>query len=105
MRIESGLGGYSYQGRYVRTVAETEELAGETAAVSTQRRPGQTAFSSTLFSSSLATALWSIEGGRRSATAASFTQSTRNSGDAERSQAEQIEALYREFDPADDADA
>lgn len=104
MRIESGLGGYSYQNRYVRTVTETEEIAAETAAAANPRRAGGPAFSSTLVSASLATALWSIDGGRRPVAAAGFAEAVAEGSEAERSQLEQVEALYREFDPGEDAE-
>ncbi|RCW20214.1 hypothetical protein DFR48_11577 [Ciceribacter lividus] len=102
MRIESGLGGYSYQNRYVRTVAETEELAAETTAAASPRRAGGPAFSSTFVSASLATALWSLDGGRRSGTATTLAASPVDGSEAERSQLEQVEALYREFGPVED---
>ncbi len=104
MRIESGLGGYSYQNRYVRTVTETEEIAAETAAAANPRRAGGPAFSSTLVSASLATALWSMDGARRSGSATTLAASPVDGSEAERSQLEQIEALYREFDPGEDAE-
>jgi len=65
MRIESGLSGYSYQNRYVHNVTDGEEVAAETAISSKPQTASSPAFSSTLLSPSLATALWTIEGGRK----------------------------------------
>lgn len=104
MRIESGLGGYSYQSRYVRTATETEETAAETTAAAKPRRAGGPAFSSTFVSASLATALWSMDGGRRPVATAGAAEPVADGGEAERSQLEQVEALYREFDPGEDAE-
>lgn len=103
MRIESGLSGYSYQNRYVHNATEGEDVAAETATSSKPRTASSPAFSSTLLSPSLATALWTIEGGRKGASPTP-AQASDGGSEALMSSAEKVEALYREYELAEDSE-
>lgn len=78
MRIDSGLHGYYYQqGRSQQPTGDAEETA--PAAANTPARTSTFSVgieSSTLLSSSLSSALWAIEGGRKNG-AASISSGTR----------------------------
>ena len=104
MRIDSGLSGYSYQSRYIPSVSESEDASVDAAAAAKPRNSGNSAFSSTLLSSNLATALWIVEGGRKAATAPQADLSVAAEEAPAASVAEKVEALYREYElPGDDA--
>ncbi|MHB0952899.1 MAG: VOC family protein [Allorhizobium sp.] len=103
MRIESGLSSYSYQNRYVHNATEGEDAAAETATSSKPRTASSPAFSSTLLSPSLATALWTIEGGRKGVSPTP-AQASDASSEALMSSAEKVEALYREYELAEDSE-
>lgn len=97
MRIDSGLSGYSYHSRYIPSVSESEDTSGDTSAAAKPRGAGNSAFSSTLLSSSLATALWIVEGGRTDqAPQADIAAAADDTPPA--SVAEKVEALYREYE-------
>ncbi|SSC68530.1 hypothetical protein [Ciceribacter selenitireducens] len=103
MRIDSGLSGYSYHSRYIPSVSESEDASVDTSAAAKPRNPGNSAFSSTLLSSNLATALWIVEGGRK-ASASLQPELTSVAEEASApSVAEKVEALYREYELGDDA--
>ncbi|WJH39324.1 hypothetical protein N7E02_21070 [Aliirhizobium terrae] len=62
MKIDSGLSGYQYPNRTVEVQRKQEEVAPRETAT-TARFPGALTGSSTLLSSSLASALWAVEAG------------------------------------------
>ncbi|MCM2395007.1 hypothetical protein NBH19_02795 [Rhizobium sp. S95] len=102
MRIDSSLNSYYYQNRYIPTSIEGEDGASEQAPVSTPRGVGSSGFSNSLVSNSLASALWVVEGGRKPVP--SITQRVMVSDD--RSDAQKVEDLYREYEPSlDEYDA
>lgn len=94
MRIDSGLGSHYYHNRLVYDRPESEDSIPETAA--SPRTAANPAVSSTLLSPSLASALWVVEGGRKPEPAGSASGSANVPGHP--TSAEQVEALYREFD-------
>ena len=97
MRIDSGLSGYSYHSRYIPSVGESEDASVDNSAAAKPRGAGNSAFSSTLLSSSLATALWIVEGGRTDqAPQADMAAAADDTPPA--SVAEKVEALYREYE-------
>ena len=103
MRIDSGLSGYSYQNRYIPSASESEDASVDTSAVAKPRGSGNSAFSSTLLSSNLATALWIVEGGRKAQSAPQADLSVLAEDAPAASVAEKVEALYREYElPGDD---
>jgi hypothetical protein len=66
MKIESGLSGYHYPNRTVEVERKQEDVAPREA-TTTARFPGALTGSSTLLSSSLASALWAVEVGETNA--------------------------------------
>jgi hypothetical protein len=62
MKIDSGLSGYHYPNRSVEVERKQEDVASRETAT-TARFPGALTGSSTLLSSSLASALWAVEVG------------------------------------------
>jgi hypothetical protein len=96
MRIESGLSSYSYQSRHVPGTATVDDASAETAATSSARATGASTFSSTLLSNQLASALWTVEGGRKSVASLNGAQSADELGEATRLQ--MVEAAYREYE-------
>ncbi|WP_284215408.1 MULTISPECIES: hypothetical protein [Alphaproteobacteria] len=103
MRIDSGLSGYSYQSRYVPSATESEDTSADATATAKPRSSGNSAFSSTLLSSNLATALWIVEGGRKAAAAPRADLSAAADEAPAVSITEKVEALYREYELSDDA--
>lgn len=97
MRIDSGLSGYSYHSRYMPSVSESEDASVDSSAAAKPRGAGNSAFSSTLLSSSLATALWIVEGGRTDAAPQADLAAAADDTPAA-SVAEKVEALYREYE-------
>lgn len=94
MRIDSGLNSHYYHSRSVYDRPESDDSIPETAA--SPRTASNPTMSSTLLSSSLASALWVVEGGKKSTPSGS---SSGNDGiPGHPASAEQVEALYREFD-------
>ncbi|MCM2475849.1 hypothetical protein HGO38_20450 [Rhizobium sp. CG5] len=102
MRIDSSLSNAYYQNRFVYSGIESDENAAEAVTATRSRATGSVAVSSTLLSSSLANALWSIEGGKRAATAVPTTATTAKDDRLPASPSEQIEAFYLENMTADD---
>ncbi|EHS50614.1 hypothetical protein PDO_2344 [Rhizobium sp. PDO1-076] len=104
MRIDSGLSSnYSYQNRYVPSTADTDDAAPDTSTISKARTGSPNTFSSTLLSNQLASALWTVEGGRK----ASLTTESATANSDERvsnSVSQQVEAAYREYDLPDYAE-
>ncbi|MBW8320356.1 MAG: hypothetical protein K0M49_07690 [Arenimonas sp.] len=103
MRIDSGLSGYSYQNRYIPSVSESEDASVDAATAAKPRNSGNSAFSSTLLSSNLATALWIVEGGRKASASLQPELTTVAEEAAAPSVAEKVEALYREYELGEDA--
>ena len=101
MRIDSGLSSYSFQSRYVPVASEKDDATPETVTPAKARSAAPSTFSSTLISSSLASALWTVDGGRKTAEApvqnGVFSDKLRNASVTER-----IEAAYREYDLSDE---
>lgn len=95
MRIDSSLNSYYYQNRYIPASIEGEDGVSEQAPASAPRSVGSGGFSSSLVSNSLASALWVAEGGRKPVP--SITQRVMVSDD--RSDAQKVEDLYREYEP------
>ncbi|MGF0536850.1 hypothetical protein ACQQ2Q_02570 [Agrobacterium sp. ES01] len=91
MRIDSGLSSQYYQNRYVPEQIDSEDAAPET--VATTRSASNPAFSKTLLSSHLASALWGIEGGKKNG--ASAGTGIKDFGFP--TTAEKVEAVYMEF--------
>lgn len=103
MRIDSGLSSYSYQSRYIPSATENEDASADAAATAKPRASTNGAFSSTLLSSNLATALWIVEGGRKASASLQPDMTTVAEEAAAPSVAEKVEALYREYElPGDD---
>ncbi|MDH4440273.1 MAG: hypothetical protein QE284_07785 [Rhizobium sp.] len=99
MRIESGLSSYSYQSRHVPGTTVIDDASAETATTSSGRATGASTFSSTLLSNQLASALWTVEGGRKAVASLNGSQSADELGESARLQ--MVEAAYREYeDPA-----
>ncbi len=98
MRIDSGLSGYSYQSRYIPSATENEDASADAATVAKPRGSGNSAFSSTLLSSNLATALWIVEGGRKASASLQPDLTSVADDAAVPSVAEKVEALYREYE-------
>lgn len=98
MRIDSGLSSYSYNSRYVHTAKDGEESSADSAASAKPRASGNSAFSSTLLSSNLASALWMVEGGRKTASTVQSDASFASDEAALPTVAEKVEALYREYE-------
>jgi hypothetical protein len=88
MKIDSGLNGYYYQGRAPEIDRKTEE-APQREDVATPRMANAITGSSTLFSSSLANALWVMESGQASPSPAEMA----SAGVAQ----DWVENLYQEF--------
>ena len=104
MRIDSGLSGYSYHSRYIPSASESEDASVDTSAAAKPRNAGNSAFSSTLLSSNLATALWIVEGGRKAQATPQADLSVATEEAPAASVAEKVEALYREYElPGDEA--
>lgn len=104
MRIDSGLSGYSYQNRYIPSISDSEDASADAAASAKPRSSGNSAFSSTLLSSNLATALWIVEGGRKAQATPQADLSVAAEEAPAASVAEKVEALYREYElPGDEA--
>ncbi|QLF69585.1 hypothetical protein FE840_008530 [Peteryoungia desertarenae] len=101
MRIDSGLSSYSFQNRYVHVTSEKDDVTPETAQPAKARSGAPSTFSSTLISSSLASALWTVDGGRK-ATEASNVTGTQEAKTRNASVTERIEAAYREYDLSDE---
>lgn len=91
MRIDSGLSEHFYNGRVRIIDGHQEDAASDTTVQTRPRTASNPAINSTLLSSSLASALWSIEGGRRSAATPATTEDLRQN-----SKAELVEAFYLE---------
>ncbi|MCJ7996279.1 hypothetical protein J5N58_17810 [Rhizobium cremeum] len=105
MRIDSGLNSYYYQNRYVPISAEGEDSANEQAPVTTSRLSGSGTFSSSLLSNSLASTLWVVDGGRKPVPSMTQRTSSASSSD-DRTAAQKVEDVYREYDVTfDDYDA
>lgn len=102
MRIDSSLGNSYYQNRYLYSGVESDDSAAEVVTATRSRATGSVAVSSTLLSSSLANALWSIEGGKKAATAMPATAPAAKEERVQASPSEQIEAFYLENMTADD---
>ncbi len=88
MKIDSGLNGYYYQGRSQEIDRKAEEAPQREDAV-TARLPNAITGSSTLFSSSLANALWVLESGQSNEPAPEAT--------APGPSQDWVENLYQEF--------
>ena len=88
MKIDSGLNGYYYQSRTQEIDRKTEE-APQREETAVMRMPDAITGSSTLFSSSLAKALWVMESGQSSA-------ATEEAASANAPQ-DWVENLYQEF--------
>jgi hypothetical protein len=98
MRIDSGLSSYSYHSRFIPSATESEDASADSAATAKPRSSGNSAFSSTLLSSNLATALWIVEGGRKAAATPGADLSVAADETPAASVAEKVEALYREYE-------
>ncbi len=99
MRIDSGLSSYYYQNRYVPMSAEGEDSANEQAPVTTGRLSGSGTFSSSLLSNSLASTLWVVDGGRKPVPSMTQrTSSASSSSSDDRTAAQKVEDVYREYD-------
>lgn len=91
MRIDSGLSNFFYNNRFQHTDTEIEDASAATSTASRPRTPSNPSVSSTLLSSSLASALWTVEGAKRDG-------STGQAEDIARaSSAEKVEAFYLEY--------
>lgn len=102
MRIDSSLGNSYYQNRYLYSGIEADDSAAEVVTATRSRASGSVAVSSTLLSSSLANALWSIEGGKKAATAVPTATPAEKGARVQPSALDQIEAFYLENMTADD---
>lgn len=97
MRIDSGLSNLLYHSRFQRDDSDLENATPE-AVVARPRTATNPAVSSTLLSQSLASALWTVEGGKRNAAPTNAEETT-----AIQSSAEKVEAFYLEYAlPADE---
>lgn len=94
MKIDSSLSNYYYNSRFQQDQADTEETASDAATKSRPSTASNPAFSSTLLSPSLSSALWVIEGGRSAGKNESTPSRT---PPAVPSAAEQVEAFYLEY--------
>lgn len=101
MRIDSGLSSYSFQSRYVPVTSEKDDAAPETTNAAKARTGSPSTFSSTLISNNLASALWSVDGGRRMVETQP-SSSLRSDRPDDASVAEKIEAAYREYELSDE---
>lgn len=88
MRIDSGLSNLLYQSRFQRD-AELDEAKVDNGATSRPRTASNPSVSSTLLSSSLASALWAVDGDKRP------TSPVEDGAVA--SSAEKVEAFYLEY--------
>lgn len=97
MRIESGLSSYSYQSRHVPGSAVVDDTSSETATTTSGRATGASTFSSTLLSNQLASALWTVDSGRK--TSVQINGASTGSDDAsESARLQMVEAAYREYE-------
>ncbi|MBR0556451.1 hypothetical protein J5J10_12245 [Ciceribacter sp. L1K23] len=94
MKIDSSLSNYYYNSRFQQDQADQEEIANDAATKSRPNTASNPAFSSTLLSPSLSSALWVIEGGRSAGKAESTSSRTPPNIPTA---AEQVEAFYLEF--------
>ncbi len=90
MRIDSGLSNFFYKHRFQHTDAEIEDASAATSTTSRPRTPSNPSVSSTLLSSSLASALWTVE-------APSATAAPAKRRHCRASSAEKVEAFYLEY--------
>lgn len=97
MRIETGLS-TSYQSRHVPSTATLEDAAPETAAQSSGRLMNPSTFSSTLLSTQLSAALWTVEGSRSKGGTPHGAHGTTSRDLNEMSRIQMVEAAYREHD-------
>lgn len=101
MRIDTGQSNYQYQSRFLHIETDSDEATTDTVTTPKWSGRGTVSVSSTLLSSSLASALWGIEGGSNAAKSSTKGE-TANAASA----AAQIEALYLEnsslYDEGDD---
>lgn len=105
MRIESGLSSnYSYQNRYVPSTTEADDAATDASASAKGRTSSLSAFSSTLLSNQLASALWTVEGGRKSSVSLASSNSGSSDEQIPNSVSQKVEAAYREYDLPDYAE-
>ncbi|SMD19184.1 hypothetical protein [Rhizobium sp. RU36D] len=96
MRIDSGLSNFFYNNRFQHTDTEVEDTSAATTTASRPRTASNPSVSSTLLSSSLASALWTVEGAKRGG--ANQAEEL-----ARASSAEKVEAFYLEYAmPVDD---
>lgn len=91
MRIDSGLSNFFYNNRFQHVDAQVEDATVATDASARPRTASNPSVSSTLLSSSLASALWTVEGGRRSGASQQAEDITRASS------AKKVEASYLEY--------
>ncbi|KPF46724.1 hypothetical protein ACSV9I_06310 [Rhizobium sp. G187] len=97
MRIESGLSSNSYQSRHVPSTVSLEEAAPEATANNSGRLMNPSTFSSTLLSTQLSAALWTVEGSRTKGTSPTAV-SAASKDFSEMSRIQMVEAAYREHD-------
>lgn len=97
MRIDSGLSNLLYHSRFQRDDSDLENATPE-AAVARPRAATNPAVSSTLLSQSLASALWTVEGGKSNAAPIKAEEPA-----TVQSSARKVEAFYLEYAlPADE---
>ena len=96
MRIDSGQSNYYYQNRYLQADIDGEEAASEAVAASRPRSASSVSVGTAHLSSSLASALWVIEGGRKPVGENTKASATATEKAAPESATAQIEALYLE---------
>ena len=97
MRIESGLSSYSYQSRYVPGTTAGDDASAEVATTTSGRATGASTFSSTLLSNQLASALWTVDSGRKPSV--QINGASAGGDDAsESARLQMVEAAYREYE-------
>lgn len=90
MRIDSGLSNFYYHNRF-QSDPKSEEAAADVTAATGARTASNPSVSSTLLSSNLASALWTVEGGKRGGASQMAEDVTRSSS------AEKVERFYLEY--------
>ena len=96
MRIDSGQSNYYYQSRFLQADTDGEEAASEAATTSRPRSGSSVSVGTAHLSSSLASALWVIEGGRKTAGDSTGASPSTLDKAAPEAATAQIEALYLE---------
>ncbi len=99
MRIESGLSSYSYQSRHVPGAAVVDDASTEATSTSSGRATGgASTFSSTLLSNQLASALWTVDSGRKPAVQINGSGAGNRDELGENARLQMVEAAYREYE-------